>query len=139
MIGPFLVAWVADQPDIVGEIAARFRPQEEAVTGTTFPYVTYFVVSDNTGMTLGGSSGLAQKRVQLDFMAKSYAEVDRLALLFKGTKESPRLNGYRGTLGGVEVKACFVRERQDLYETSETGDGLGTHRVTMDLEIWHRE
>ena len=127
------------QPDIVGMIDDRFRPIQESAIGAMHPYVTYFIVSDQTGMTLCGTDGLSRKRVQLDMMGRSYGQIDTLAGYFKGTHERPRLHGYAGTLGGVDVKACFVMDRQDLYEDGEAGENTGVHRVTMDLEIWHKE
>lgn len=112
---------------LVGSHIYPLRAPEDIVA----PFIVYQKISGIRWRSLGGPSGMAQTRIQIDAYAASYAGAKTLA-------ESIRiaLDGYRGTVLGVRIGAVTLENDQDLLE--EDIDPV-LHRVTMDFMVTHEE
>lgn len=78
-------------------------PQDVAL-----PAIAYQRISSKPIMAHGGPVGLTRARVQLTLVGRSYAEVKELADAVRA-----RLNGLRGTVGGVMIEAIILDNEAD--------------------------
>jgi len=96
------------------------------------PYVVYSVVGGEAWNSMGGQSGLAQSRVQIDAYAVTYAGAQALAASVRGA-----LDGFRGVSGGVRVGGVSRQSAPvDFYE-EDVDPRL--FRVSQDYIITHDE
>lgn len=103
-----------------------------------YPFVTWQRISGERVFSLGGPSGLAYPRFQIDVWSDSrenrpaggapYLESRAIADAIRRA-----LDGFNGTLDGIRVSAILLDER-DLFENEG-----GITRVSMDFRIWHEE
>lgn len=144
--GKFLYAWLLQETGVTALVgsgtSARIYPVL-APQDTASPYVTYQVIDSPQLHTLDpGPAGLSHPRVQIDCYAQGmggYAQVQALSEAIKGTESSIKLNGYRGTLGGVTVQGAHLTSEQDIFEPPQDASDEGWHRVSMDFTIWLEE
>lgn len=97
------------------------------------PFVIYQVIDRTADQWdhLRGPAGIADRRVQISSYAEGLAEVGTLAGRIRQA-----LNGYRGTAGGVEIRACrLVNEIPGREETTDPK----LYRVDQDYLITHTE
>lgn len=102
-------------------------PQESAL-----PAILYFKATGDRVHSLAGPSGLADPTFQFDIYAsgsggykvcKNVARELRLAL-----------DGYRGSVSGVNIQGIILDSEQDMYEEEPE-----LFRVSMDFRVWHQE
>lgn len=148
MIGAFIVAWMKQESGVTALIGSgnncRIFPQVSP-QNTAFPRITYQVFGDATGMSLTGPISLADCTVQIDCWGGrgpgGYAAAQALADAIEGTETNRKLNGYSGTLGGVEVRSCILPRggRSDgvLFPTDGSDDAILS--VSMDFEIAYKK
>lgn len=98
----------------------------------TLPAVTYQQISGESQVALGGVTGLARARVQVDSWARSYTAA-------RDTAEQVRLalTDYQGSTGGVVVNAVFRDRETELFEGEGDQDRL--YRVSQDYTFWYCE
>lgn len=113
---------------------ARGYP-ELAPQDATFPLYVYTTIATGEKYHLGGLSGVAISRVQVDvyaathLTAASLAEQIRLAL----TATRPI------TAASVTFDRVFREDSQSGVETSVNGSDQTLHRVRQDFSIFHNE
>jgi Protein of unknown function (DUF3168) len=73
--------------------------------------LVYTRISDVGDHHMGGPSGLARPRYQIDAYAALQDDADSLARLVKD-----RLDGFRGLMGSVQVQGAFLDSLRDEYE-----------------------
>lgn len=95
----------------------------------TYPLIAYFKVTGNRDHHLGGPSGLAHPRFQVEAWATTY---DAAKALANAIREA--LDGYSGTQGTVVIGSILMESERDTYE-----DAVSCHRVIMDFYCWHSE
>jgi Protein of unknown function (DUF3168) len=95
----------------------------------TYPAIFYQRISGARFHSLTGSSGLARPVFQFDILAKTYPEV-------KAVAEQVRLclDGYQGTVSGVEINSALLLNDEDFYE-----EEVELHRVMLEYEFFHNE
>src|SRR5690606_36002538 len=114
MIGKFLNSWMQSETGVTNLIGTgdsiRFWPARAPQKQETFPRVLYMVTSNTPVKTLTkGSSGVRVAKVTMDVQALDpggYAEAKQLAEAIAGVPDNPKLNGWRGTAGGIYVQSA---------------------------------
>lgn len=91
--------------------------------------IVYFEVSSQGDQTTQGPSGLVSTRVQVNCFAGSPDEAYGLGLKVKAV-----LDGYRGTVSGVEIGGVFFDSARDLYD-----DTVKLRFRSMDFIVWYGE
>jgi len=129
-----LVAYLDADPDVARMAGPRIYPQS-ILQGGGLPAVTYYRTGQQTVKSLGGLSGTSWARVTLDCWAANYTDAKTLADAIRGTKTTPKLDGFRGTVGGVKILACFCTSVVDVRERPVHGDEVGVPHVAMDFDI----
>lgn len=99
-------------------------PQDVAL-----PAIAYQRISTRRRAVHGSPASLARPRLQLTILAETYSEVKALAAAVREA-----MDGYMGTVGGVEVGVALADD-----ETDEFGSSNNLHVVRQDWMIWHAE
>ncbi len=101
-----------------------------AQTQVQFPFITYQRVSTAKVLTHDlGETTLTSVRIQFDIYSKTYANA--LAIT-DALREA--LQGYRGTMSGVDVQSVLPALEQHVDEPD-----MDYYRVTVDYLISHTE
>lgn len=140
-VGKFIYAWLlqeSDVTDLVGSgSAARIYPIL-APQGKAFPRITYQVIDSPGTQQLDGPAGIYHPRVQIDCWSRGdYKTAQDLADAIVGDPGNLKLDGYRGTLGGVVVQGCHLIEQRDDFESPASASDVGIYRVSLDFKVWH--
>lgn len=106
---------------------ALVLPQE-----TAYPAITYNRVSGVRVHDLDGPAGRGTPRISVNSWAETYLEAKALAAAVRVC-----LDGFRGTVGGVEINNISIENEIDLFE--EDAGLSGTYRIMQDYFISHRE
>lgn len=115
-------------PSIAAKVADRVYPKQLPQDPTT-PAIVYHRISGPREHSHDGSSGLAHPRFQLDMYAGSYLEAKALADAVRVA-----IDGYKGTVEGVEIQAIFLENDDDGHD-----DELKVYWFQADYIIWHAE
>lgn len=120
----------------------RIFPQR-ATQGKKPPYVTYFLVTAQDGITNDGPLGHISARYQLDCWSPVYADAKRLAKALRdsrgGAATGQRLHGFAGVIGGIRVQGVWFENLSDSEEAPVDAGEQGWHRITQELVIWYEE
>lgn len=139
MFGAWFTAWVRTQSDLVGYVAERVGPWSSR-QGEAYPRVTYTQISGESVSALAGPGGVVRQRWQVDVLSTDYAEARAVARLVRGTGAGDqRLDGYRGTLGGVTVRAVQCTDERETNEPPASGSSPGVYVVTQDYYFTYVE
>ena len=125
-------ALIADA-GVVALVAARVYPVV-LPQAPVYPALTFQTISGESHYGLGGASGLASPRVQIDCYAETFDAVMALRSAVIAC-----LSGYRGTIAGVAVQGMFRVAEADGFESDLTQTGARIWRKTLDFNIWFEE
>ena len=101
-----------------------------APEGKPLPYITYTRVDAEHYHHMGGLSGLANHRIQVDCWSNTYPQVKWLA-----EKVRLALDAFRGDVGTFNVRACLLISDNDIHVSPFRGDDNGVHRQSMDFQV----
>lgn len=120
---------LSNDSGVAAVVGARIFPTVIA-QGSTFPALSYYVISQRRMHIMDGPATLVASRVQITGMAEKYAQI-------KSLEDALRLclNAYRGTLSDATV--VTGSHLIDARFTWEPEPKL--HRLDADFEIWHSE
>lgn len=121
---------------IGGGAAARFYP-EMAPQNAAYPHGTYQVIDFPQFRTLGGPSGLAYPRIQIDWWDNSSTGKKKVSQLVEATRQT--LDGYFGTDGGLHVQSCQLDNREFSSEPAVNADEVPFRRGSMDFIVYFTE
>lgn len=96
------------------------------------PAIVIHKVSGPREHSHDGPSALAHPRYQFDIYAKDAQAANDLA-----EKVRLALDGYKGTMGGVDgvrVDGVFLEDERDDYD-----DGAEVQACSLDFTVWHGE
>ena len=99
-----------------------------------YPAISFQTISGESHYALGGHSGLASPRIQVDCWAESFDAVMALRSAVIAC-----LGGYRGTVAGVTIQGMFKVAEVDAFEPELTQTGARIWRKTLDFNIWFEE
>ena len=95
----------------------------------TYPLILYTRITGIRDHVLSGPSGHAHPRFQIEAWAETYAAAKALAAAMREA-----LDGYSGTVEGVDIGSCLIDSERDIYENE-----IEVYRVVQDWMIWHSE
>lgn len=108
----------------------RFYPVRLPQTQTPiYPAVTYQRIDDAFGYSHSGFSGLTVARIQLTIWSQTYFSGEAVEAVFRQTPPNG-LNGYRGTIDGVQIDYIFLSDGITDFEPTTQ-----IHQRTIDLMI----
>jgi hypothetical protein len=128
------------QADLVAKVLAVSSVASKATGGVYWlsvpqdsskrPHVVMFEVYGERDLTHGGESGLLMKRVQMDFIAATYADA---VMMREDTAAA--LNGFKGTMIGTTVD--LIEHIADSPDSIEDGSTL--YMASADFEIHYQK
>jgi hypothetical protein len=129
LIEEALYSLLANTPSIVALVDDRIYPNGGA-EDDRYPLVTYEKIRGASEQSHDGISGLAHPIFQINCFASKYSDTITLA-------EAIRLllQGYRGTVAGVEIQSSRFLGDQDVGRDPETK----AYARVLDFEIYHSE
>lgn len=95
----------------------------------TYPLILYTKISGMRDHTLGGASGHAHPRFQVEAWAETYSGAKTLADAIRDA-----LDDYSGTVSGTVIHSCLIDSERDVYESE-----IEIYRVIQDYFVWHEE
>lgn len=121
-------------------IVALIKSQSPAIAGgriypvvapqnATYPLITFEKISGERVRALEGPLGRARPRIRFHCWAEKYADAKTLA-----NQVRRLLDGFAGTVSGVQIDSSTLDSEQDLYE-----DQVDTHQIVLDFFISHLE
>jgi len=114
---------------VSGIISTRIYPLK-LKEGYALPALSYQRVSSVREHNIDvGPIGFAWARFQIDSWAESYTDVRSLAEAVRQC-----LDGYKGTMGGVNAGGICIKSERDLFE-----EGTEIYRVIQDYLIPYHE
>lgn len=115
---------LAEVPSLGDALYPQFIPQ-----GREPPAAVYTVIDRTRQVTYGGTGKLVAAIVNVDVLARGYAESRALADAIKNA-----LVDFKGDMAGTRVEGVFITADQD---TSDLEPGF--FRVTLTFNIWYEE
>jgi len=128
-------SYVTSKAEITNLVSTRVFASV-APSSPTYPYITFTVISNQPEHYMGGSSGLTSVRLQVDAWARLVSEQQDISEALRNV-----LDGYGGLMGteNLDVRMCFMENRNTFEEPDKQGKNLPVHRASIDYLIWHKE
>ena len=121
--------------DLIGAgTAARIYPHT-AKQGVALPYIVYEIFQGESYEHLGGISGLAENRIQIDCFAATSEGAYALA---EAVRLAP-VQMFRGTMGSTAVTVSSDDGYESGYEPPEKGGTQKLYFVSRDYFITYAE
>lgn len=107
-----------------------------APSSVTYPHITFKVNSDAPEHHMAGAAGLTRVLLQVDAWAYVVSERQAISEALRNA-----LDGFKGLMGTeqLDVRSCFLENRNTFEEPDPQGRNLPVHRTSMDFSIWHVE
>jgi hypothetical protein len=124
-----IVAMLAADTTVSGLIGARIRPfgdPEEIAR----PFLTYWRVDTDREITNDGPTGKSTPRIQFDAWAEDLLTARQITAAVRKL-----LNGFRGTVGGINVDQIRSVGERDNSTPADPGKKKPVQRVTLDIKI----
>lgn len=129
-----LYSRLSGQSAVTDLIGTRLYPVP-APQNASLPFATFQRVSTTRGREVAnGPNGLVRTRVQFDVYDTVETGGGRASVLAVANAVRGALDGFRGTVAGVEIKQIIVEDDRDLYD-----DASGLARANFDALIFHDE
>ena len=120
-----------------GAVAAlvgdRVYPMQ-APQDTAYPLIVFSTIVELRAPTLAGASGAVNPKIQVDCWAESNEDADSLSDAVRLA-----LDGYRGTVGSVVIRACALGLRHDGIVEPRDGTENRVFGRNMEFDVWHTE
>ena len=110
-----------------GRVYPVLAPQQAVM-----PFVVYQEITYRSEHHMGGAADLKNVWYQWDVFAERHQQVRDV-----GEALTTALDGYSGTVNGVDIRAVFVRDRRVSLENEQAGGQQMLYRVSLDTEIWY--
>lgn len=135
-----LTTWLETDPDVSDLTAGRIYPNKrpQSSTGDTC-CVVYWQSQQSTLRTLTSLSGTANPTYTLDCRGRNYAEVKQLADAIRGNKTNPKLDGFRGVIGGVRIQLAQLVGGGDEAEQPVHGEERGGDHIALEFQLWYED
>lgn len=141
----FVVAWLKNEPAVTGVVGegdnARIRPLNLS-QGLDKPYIAYVESSNVHRKHLKGRSAGGRSTVQLqlwDVGRQAHQRMHDLAAAIHGTRESPRLDGFRGFMGSLWVEFCRLDDIADGGNAPADASDDFVYQVSLTFSVFYRE
>jgi hypothetical protein len=136
--------YLASTPGVQELAGDRVFPVNVVPPGEERPAVTFFVTSSPKVQYLNpGPGDLPHPTVQINCWGRTGREAEQLAWAVRGDEDSPRLDGFRGWMGGddgkVFVQGAKVEDAPDDLVPPAHGESDPTHLVSLQAVIWYED
>lgn len=130
-----LFSYLSGRTEITDIVSTRIYATV-APSSTTYPYITFQILSNQPEHHMGGSSAITLVRVQLDAWATLVSQQQSISEALRD-----KLDGFRGAMGSesLQIRMCFLDNRNTFEEPDKKGENLPVHRASLDFSIWHEE
>lgn len=128
-----IYSYLAASTPIAAVVSTRIWPRL-IPQATTYPAISFMVVSAEHVHSMGGSSELAFKRVQVDCWADTESAADDLRELVRN-----RMDGYAGNMGSVEVQSCLITNERDTMEAAPGNEEDRKYVASTDFMVSYYE
>ncbi len=98
--------------------------------GTSYPCVTFSLVTDSPHHAMGSDAGVKNPRFQVDVWATTTASLDSVATQIKAA-----IQDYSGTVESVVIQRIYLEDETDIVDADEKGQ-MVYHRA-LDFTVWH--
>ena len=133
-----LRGFLAADPGLAALVGQEISPLQES-QGLGAPRVVYSLLSAVDTRTLDqGPDHLPRCRIRLGCWGTTYAQAKQVAAAVRGAvgPGATKLDGFRGSMGGVNVQAIFVEDRVDDLVPPTHAEEQGSPQELLDLLIW---
>lgn len=138
LIQPAFYEFLSGITELTAEIQDKIYPAGAVPTGTKLPYLTSSKVDNLHTNHQGGSSGLAEPRIQVDVWGEIEEDANRIFDIVRRN-----LDGFRGVMGtdpdDAEVKVAFLENDREEYNPPDDATQQGGYRSSGDFMIWFVE
>ena len=138
LIQPAFYQYLSSIAELTSVINEKIYPAGVVPTGTQLPYLTWAKTDNVHTNNQGGSSGLAQPRIQIDTWGVTEYEA---ALIFDIVRRN--LDGFKGVMGtGVDevtVKVSLLENDREENSPPDDGTQQGGYRASGDFLVWFVE
>ena len=110
-----------------GRVYPLLAPEQAAL-----PFVVYAEIEYRAEHHMGNVTGLVQTFWQWDCYADRHARARDVAFALTSA-----LDHLTGSVGGLDIRCIFVRDRRSSLEDDAAGGQMQVFRVSLDTEIWY--
>ena len=118
-----------------------YPASETDLKSKALPRLVYTLIDDPTDYTDDGASKLRTATFQLDAFGATYATaraVIQQVVADAGLQVSPGLDGYRGTVSGVDICRVYFGSQRTAPTANDPGQDKAIARATVDVLITYR-
>lgn len=133
-----LVVWLDRDPDVSAAVGSRVYP-DSLPQGASFPAVTYAKLALKSVRSFGGLTGVSMAHLSVSCWGLTKADAKKLATNIRGTKTTPKLDCFQGTVGGVKIQACFCTNEIDLVSPPVHGEGTPVYHTALDFDVTYED
>lgn len=135
-----LVHYLRNAAGVAALVSARIYPGRAPSSANLSdgPYIIYMNVSRTRERHMGGGSGLALARYQLDAWAASYTEARALADAVRAALDNVQDEDMGAAGSTVHVDSAVLDNENDVFGEPTDGGQRAPSRVSLDFLIWHR-
>lgn len=128
-----IFSMLADDSEIGSMAGDRIYPNK-IPQDSELPAITYQEISGLRQHVMAGPVGLVKSRYQVNCWAESYSECKTLSEAVR--KE---MDGYDGTVNGVEIEVIMLASEIDIPEISEDKEIISVYGKGLDFVVWYKE
>lgn len=133
MIDDALRTHILGDATISGLIGTRLYPQM-APHDVTRPFMVYERTATDRLRSHDGPSGLSEAVFAYNLFDTRFSGVKALADALR-----KRLDGFTGTVSGVDIRAVFVEDESDVFEAPSDASDRPLRGITMIVRAWYVE
>lgn len=138
MIEEAVYALLAGESEVTDIVSTRIYPNK-IPQNAALPAITYQLITGGRSRNLDGRCGAGTARFQINCWSETYDEVKDMQAAIVGTKASPTIDDYRGTIGGHQIQSVRVEDERDHPENPKHAEDPGPFGVIIDLMISYQE
>ena len=132
-----LSEWLLAQTELTDELSTRIYPQGEVPQEATKPYLVWQLIDRPHVHNQGGSSNLANPRIQFDIWDDNEYDPARIMDILISL-----LDTFRGTMGTTDetiMRLVAIDTDGELYTPPTDSRQRGEFRSTADFLFWNVE
>lgn len=128
--------YLSTHATVIAQVSTRIYP-DDAPTSAVRPYIVYersaqIGVHSVNGSPASTATGLTRANVMIDAFADTSLKAEQVAEAVRDA-----IDGFQGTMSGVDVRHVTISNIRDSVENPEDGSEVFVHRVSLDLTIWY--
>lgn len=124
-----LQTYLLAQSGIASLVGAQVYWQA-APQATAFPYITFFLVSEEREHDVAGQCGVVFAFYQVDCWHEGSADIHAIADAVRNA-----VDGYTGTMGSTTVQYSKLINRHEFIDSPQFGKEAVEDRVMLEVEI----